>query len=138
MSDLFQLDVVTPERAVLSRKVEEVIAPGSSGEFGVLVGHTSFLTTLKPGKVTVMDEEDTIYMAVSGGFAEVTGQRVIILAEQAVLADEIDLEEARKDLAIAEEKLKGLTKEDPEHDRWENRSLMAAVKIKVAEDAKAD
>lgn len=138
MAELFQLDVVTPVRAILSRKVEEVIAPGSAGEFGVLSGHTSFLTTLKPGKVTVMDEESTLYMAVSGGFAEVTGQRVIILAEQAELADEIDIEETRKDLAVAEEKLKTLSKEDPEYDKWENRALMAEIKIKVAEDAKAD
>ena len=138
MSDLFQLDVVTPVRAIMSRKVEEVIAPGSAGEFGVLVGHTSFLTTLKPGKVTVMDEESTILMAVSGGFAEVTGQRVIILAEQAELADEIDIEETRKDLAIAEEKLKGLGKEDSEYTKWENRALMAEIKLKVAEDTKTN
>ena len=136
MADLFQLDVVTPVRQVLSRKVEEVIAPGTVGEFGVLPGHTTFLTTLKPGRLTVMDPESTVYMAISGGFAEVTGTRVIILAETAELADEIDVAETRKDLEIAQEKLKSLSREDPDFTKWENRASMAEVKIKVAEDAK--
>ncbi|MEN6476310.1 MAG: F0F1 ATP synthase subunit epsilon [Syntrophaceae bacterium] len=136
MADLFQLDVVTPVRQVLSRQVEEVIAPGTVGEFGVLPGHTTFLTTLKPGRLTVMDPETTVYMAISGGFAEVTGSRVIILAETAELADEIDLAETRKDLEIAQEKLKTLSREDPEFSKWEKRASMAEVKIKVAEDAK--
>jgi F-type H+-transporting ATPase subunit epsilon len=136
MADLFQLDVVTPVRQVLSRKVEEVIAPGTVGEFGVLPGHTTFLTTLKPGRLTVMDPESTVYMAISGGFAEVTGTRVIILAETAELADEIDVAESRKDLEIAQEKLKSMSREDPDFAKWENRASMAEVKIKVAEDAK--
>ena len=136
MADLFQLDVVTPVRQVLSRQVEEVIAPGTVGEFGVLPGHTTFLTTLKPGRLTVMDPETTVYMAISGGFAEVTGSRVIILAEDAQMADEIDLAETRKDLEIAQEKLKTLAREDPEFSKWEKRAAMAEVKIKVAEDAK--
>ena len=136
MADLFQLDVVTPVRQVLSRQVEEVIAPGTVGEFGVLPGHTTFLTTLKPGRLTVMDPETTVYMAISGGFAEVTGTRVIILAETAEMADEIDLAETRKDLEIAQEKLKGMNREDADFAKWEKRASMAEVKIKVAEDAK--
>jgi F-type H+-transporting ATPase subunit epsilon len=137
MAELFQLDVVTPVRQILSRKVEEVMAPGIAGEFGVLVGHTTFLTTLKPGKITVKGTEGTIYIAVSGGFAEVTGSRMIILAEMAELAEEIDIEGTRQDLQIAREKLKHITKEDSEYTKWENRTKIAEVKIKVAEDAKA-
>ena len=75
-----------------------------------------------------------IYMAISGGFAEVTPDRVIILAEQAELAKEIDLDQSRKDLEIAEEKLRSLTKDDPELSKWENRKNIAEVKIKVAEN----
>ncbi len=134
MAELFHLDVVTPERSIMSRKVEEVIAPGSQGEFGVLKGHAAFLTTLKHGMITVYDEEGKIYMAISGGFAEVTPDRVIILAEQAELAKEIDLDQSRKDLEIAEEKLRSLTKDDPELSKWENRKNIAEVKIKVAEN----
>jgi F-type H+-transporting ATPase subunit epsilon len=138
MAELFHLDVVTPERSVMSRKVEEVIAPGSQGEFGVLKGHAAFLTTLKHGMITVYDEEGKIYMAISGGFSEVTPDRVIILAEQAELAKEIDLDLARKDLEVAEEKLRGMTKDDPELSKWENRKNMAEVKIKVAENFKSN
>ena len=134
MAELFHLDVVTPERSIMSRKVEEVIAPGSQGEFGVLKGHAAFLTTLKHGMITVYDEEGKIYMAISGGFAEVTPDRVIILAEQAELAKEIDLDQSRKDLEIAEEKLRSLTKDDSELSKWENRKNIAEVKIKVAEN----
>jgi F-type H+-transporting ATPase subunit epsilon len=138
MAELFHLDVVTPERSIMSRKVEEVIAPGSQGEFGVLKGHAAFLTTLKHGMITVYDEEGKIYMAISGGFAEVTPDRVIILAEQAELAKEIDLDQSRKDLEVAEEKLRSLTKDDPELSKWENRKNIAEVKIKVAENFKSN
>jgi F-type H+-transporting ATPase subunit epsilon len=138
MAELFHLDVVTPERSIMSRKVEEVIAPGSQGEFGVLKGHAAFLTTLKHGMITVYDEEGKIYMAISGGFAEVTPDRVIILAEQAEIAKEIDLDQSRKDLEVAEEKLRSLTKDDPELGKWEDRRKMAEVKIKVAENIKSN
>lgn len=138
MADLFHLDVVTPERAVLSRKVEEVIAPGYQGEFGVLKGHAAFLTTLKHGQVTVYDEEGKIYMAISGGFAEVTPDRVIILAEEAQIAREIDVVKAQKDLDIAKEKLNNLAKDDPDLDKWEDKRRMAEVRIKVAENAKVN
>jgi F-type H+-transporting ATPase subunit epsilon len=138
MAELFHLDVVTPERSILSRKVEEVIAPGSQGEFGVLKGHAAFLTTLKHGMITVYDEEGKNYMAISGGFSEVTPDRVIILAERAELAKEIDLDQSRKDLEVAEEKLKSLTKDDPELGKWEDRRKMAEVKIKVAENIKSN
>jgi F0F1-type ATP synthase epsilon subunit len=67
----------------------------------------------------------------------VTGSRMIILAEMAELADEIDIEGTRQDLQIAQEKLKHITKEDSEYTKWENRTKIAEVKIKVAEDAKA-
>lgn len=139
MADLFHLDVVTPEKLLLSRNVEEVIAPGSQGEFGVLKGHAAFLTTLKHGMITVYDDEkNKIHIAISGGFSEVTPDKVIILAEQAELAADIDLEQARKDLEIADEKLKSMTKDDPELNKWENRKSMAEVKVKVAETVKTN
>jgi F-type H+-transporting ATPase subunit epsilon len=138
MADLFHLDVVTPERAVLSRQVEEVIAPGSQGEFGVLKGHAAFLTTLKAGQVTVYDDEGKIYMAISGGFAEVTSDRVIILAEKAELAREIDPVQTQKDFDVANDKLSSLPKDDSEYGKWEDRRKLAEVKLKVAENAKTN
>ena len=136
MSDeqYMQLDVVTPEKSVLSRKVTEVIAPGSAGEFGVLIGHTPFLTTLKSGQVIAKTEDKDIYLAVGGGFAEVISDRVIILAESAVLADDIDEQKAKADLDQAQDKLKGMNKENPEYSRWESKAREAELKLKVLEN----
>ena len=136
MSDeqYMQLDVVTPEKSVLSRKVTEVIAPGSAGEFGVLIGHTPFLTAVKAGQVIAKTEDRDIFLAVSGGFAEVTSSRVIILAESAVLADDIDEKMVQADLEQAQDKLRGLSKEDPDYPRWESKARDAELKLKVVEN----
>lgn len=130
-----QLDVVTPEKAVLSRMVEEVIAPGSAGEFGVLIGHTPFLTTLKPGQLIAKAEDRDIYMAVGGGFAEIIGNRVIVLAESAVLAEDIDEAAVKGELEHAEQKFKGLDKDDPEYNKWESKIRKAEVKLRVLENS---
>lgn len=132
--DYMQLDIVTPEKAVLSRKVTEVIAPGSAGEFGVLLGHTPFLTTLKPGQIIAKAEDRDIYMAVSGGFAEVISDRVIILAESAVLAEDVDTDAVKKELEQAQEKLKGLNKEDPDFAKWDARMRKAETKLRVVDN----
>jgi F-type H+-transporting ATPase subunit epsilon len=88
---------------------------------------------------TVYDDEGgKNYMAISGGFCEVTSDKVILLAEHAELAKEIDLDQTRKDLDIAEEKLRSMTKDDLEVSKWENRKIMAEVKIKVAETIKTN
>ena len=132
--EYMQLDVVTPEKAVLSRKATQVIAPGSQGEFGVLIGHTPFLTTLKPGQLLVETEDRDIYLAVGGGFAEVIGNRVIILAETADLAEDIKTDEVKAEVALAQEKLRQLTKDDPGYTHWENRMRRAEVQLRVVEN----
>ncbi|MGC9324517.1 MAG: F0F1 ATP synthase subunit epsilon [Desulfomonilia bacterium] len=129
-----QLDIVTPEKAVLSRKIYEVSAPGTLGEFGVLIGHTPFLTTLRPGQIVAKTEDRDIYIAVGGGFAEVISDRVIILAESAVMAEDINVENVKQELEQAQEKLKSLNKEDPEYSRWDTRLKRAEVKLRVAEN----
>jgi F-type H+-transporting ATPase subunit epsilon len=134
MAEYMQLDVVTPEKAVLSRKAVQVIAPGSQGEFGVLIGHTPFLTTLKAGQLIVETEDRDIYLAVGGGFAEVIGNRVIILAETADLAEDIKVDEVKEELSLAQGKLKELTKDDPGYTYWENRIRRAEVKLRVVEN----
>ena len=85
---LFEL--ATPTRMLISADVEEVVAPGTEGYFGVWPGHAPFLTTLGSGEVCYKTGRDEKCLAVSGGFAEVTGERVIILAESAELPEEID------------------------------------------------
>src|SRR5512142_3572078 len=90
------LEIVAPSRAVVrSEHVDEVIAPGSEGEFGVLPGHTPYLTTLKVGMLSYREGSAWHHLAVDWGYAEVGPDRVVILAEGADRASEIDLSEAR-------------------------------------------
>jgi F-type H+-transporting ATPase subunit epsilon len=78
------LEVVTPDRAVVSEEAQIVVAPGSEGEFGVLSGHTTFLTSLKEGTLRYRDSSGKEkYLFVKGGFAEVLPNKVTILAESA-------------------------------------------------------
>ncbi len=106
MADNIMLEVVTPEKVVLSEQVQIVASPGSLGEFGVLVGHTPFLTTLKTGILRYTDAQGTErYVFVSGGFAEALPDRVTVLAESAEKRDEIDLERAKAAMERAEKRL---------------------------------
>jgi len=75
--------LVSPERELFSGEVDQVDAPGSEGDFGVLVGHAPFMTTLKPGRVKAYDGPVTKTFDVRGGFADVTPQGLTILAEHA-------------------------------------------------------
>jgi len=88
MADNIFLEVVTPERNVVSERAQIVMAPGSLGEFGVLPGHTSFITTLKDGTLKYRDESgNERHVDVSGGFAEALPDKVTILAENATETD---------------------------------------------------
>jgi F-type H+-transporting ATPase subunit epsilon len=102
-----RLEVVTPEKRVLSEEVESVIAPGAEGLLGVLPGHAPLLTSLKPGVVYYRKVGGTTErMAVSGGFMEVRSNKVIILADTAELAREIDVERARQSRDRAKKRLR--------------------------------
>ena len=109
MAETTQFELVTPERLLLSEQVEMVVVPGSEGLFGVLPRHAPFLSTLKPGVLEVYEGgkvKERIFVA--GGFAEVTPERLTVLAERAVLVADIDraavetrVKALRDDLAAA-------------------------------------
>ncbi len=101
----FRLDVVTPERLIVSDEVTELVAPGSEGYFGVLPGHVPFITTLKIGELTYWKGRDERHLAVSWGYAEVQGDKVIVLAETAERAEEIDLARAERSRERAERRI---------------------------------
>jgi F-type H+-transporting ATPase subunit epsilon len=103
----FQFEVVTPGRMVVQEEVSFVVAPGGEGEFGVLAGHCPFMTTLKIGKLSYRRDGASQQMAVMGGFAEVTPTKVVVLAEAAEKAREIDVAEAKKLQNDAERQLSG-------------------------------
>jgi F-type H+-transporting ATPase subunit epsilon len=101
------LELATPTRQLVSEEVDEVVAPGSEGYFGVLPGHAAFLATLGSGEVVYRRGRDEVHLAVHGGFAEVTPERVIILAETAERPDEIDQARAERARQRAEQRMTG-------------------------------
>jgi F-type H+-transporting ATPase subunit epsilon len=127
------LEIVAPSRQVVrSERVDEVIAPGSEGEFGVLHGHTPYLTTLKVGMLSYREGAEWHHLAVDWGYAEVGPDRVIILAEGADRAADIDLAEARLAKERAE---KAMSEKMEQVDYEKNRIelLRAMIRIQVAE-----
>ena len=103
----FQLDIVTPERTAYSGAVEHLQAPGSEGSFGVLRGHAPLLAALDIGGLSLREEGQTSErrIACSGGFVEVLGERVTVLAETAEFGEEIDLDRAQASRQRATERL---------------------------------
>ncbi|MDO8379387.1 MAG: ATP synthase F1 subunit epsilon [Pseudomonadota bacterium] len=86
MAGKLHFSLVSPERELFSGEVDQVDAPGSEGDFGVLAGHAPFMTTLKTGRVKVFNDGRVQAFDVQGGFADVTPDGLTILAEQAVEA----------------------------------------------------
>ena len=83
MAEKLHFSLVSPERELFAGQVDQVDAPGSEGDFGVLAGHAPFMTALKEGRVTVYNENQKKVYEVRGGFADVTPEGFTILAEQA-------------------------------------------------------
>ncbi|HLL55823.1 MAG TPA: F0F1 ATP synthase subunit epsilon [Myxococcaceae bacterium] len=106
------VEIVTPEKRILSVQADEVIAPGAQGLFGVRPGHTAFLSLMEPGALTLREGGSSQVYFVSGGFVEVTNDKVMVLADQAEPATDIDVEAARRRMAEAQERLKGMSAED--------------------------
>lgn len=112
MPSTILLELVTPERLVLSEEVDEVVLPGFEGEFGVLPGHTQFLAILNIGILRYRKGSETRKIALGGGYAEVTPERVVVMADTAEHADEIDVERAQRARDRAEAALKELSLDD--------------------------
>ena len=105
MAGKILLEVVTPEKQLLSKQVDEVIAPGSEGDFGVLPGHCHFLSALRIGELRYRIGQETSHMAILWGYAEVTPTKVTVMAEIAEKAEDIDVERATAKVEEAERRL---------------------------------
>ena len=126
------LEVVTPDRLVLSTQAEVVVCPGVEGQFGVLPGHIPFLSALEIGEMYYKAGGKTEYLAVSGGFAEVTGEKVTIVAESAEKGREIDVDRAKRALERAEKRLTSAKTENVDWARAEAAMRRSLMRTKVA------
>jgi F-type H+-transporting ATPase subunit epsilon len=126
------LEIVTPERRVLSVTAEEVRAPGVLGGFGIRQDHEPFMTALEPGRLTYVEGGREHHFAVGGGFLQVSDNRVIVLADTAEAAADIDVARAQAAFQQAQERLLRLTEQDANHPVESARVRRAAARITVA------
>jgi F-type H+-transporting ATPase subunit epsilon len=110
-----RLRIVTPERLLLDEEVDEVVAPGAAGEFGVLPEHITFLTALAPGRLVYRIGQQRHVVAIFGGYAEVVDNVMTVLADGAEPARQIDLEEVRRAHQAAESALSAMEATAPEY-----------------------
>ena len=133
MAEKIKLEVVTPEKYVVDEEVEIAVAPGVLGEFGVLIGHTPFLTILKTGTVRYTDANGKErFVFVSGGFAEALPDKVTVLAESAERRSDIDIERAQAAQERAQNRLAQEKAEDVDFVRAKAALERAINRIRLA------
>jgi F-type H+-transporting ATPase subunit epsilon len=134
------LEIVTPDRALLQQEVDEVVVPGSQGEFGVLPGHTPMLSTLKIGELWYRQGQEKHYLAIAFGFVEVLPDRVTVLAQVGERAQEIDVQRAERAKQRAEQRLSQaqphLTQVDFDIERARIALMKSLMRLQVASRAR--
>src|SRR5438552_15628473 len=135
------LEIVTPDRSLLREDVDEVVVPGSEGELGVLPGHTPLLSSLKVGELWYRQGQEKHYLAIAFGFVEVLPDRVTVLADVGVRAQEIDAQRAERAKQRAEQRLAQapqphLSQGDLDIERALIALLKALVRLPVARRAR--
>jgi len=127
------LEIVTPERALVTEQVDEVELPGAEGYFGVLPGHTPLLAALQVGELWYRVGQERHYLAVAFGFAEVLPERVTVLAQVAERAQDIDIERAERARKRAEEQLAQASKPvDMDFERSRIALMKSLIRLQVA------
>ena len=134
------LEIVTPDRALLREEVDEVVVPGSQGEFGVLPRHTPLLSTLKIGELWYRQGQEKHYLAIAFGFVEVLPDRVTVLAQVGERAQEIDVQRAERARQRAEQRLAQaqphLTQIDFDIERARIALMKSLLRLQVASRAR--
>ena len=135
-----QLEIVTPDRALLSEEVDEVVLPGTEGYFGVLPGHTPLLSSLKVGELWYRQGQEKHYLVVAFGFVEVLPDRVTVLADIGERAQDIDVQRAERAKQRAEQRLAQaqphLTAADLDIERARVALLKSLIRLQVASRAR--
>ena len=132
LPEFLQLEVVTPERQLIAESVNDVQLPGLNGYLGILPGHAPLITELGLGELSYRKGKDTFYAAVVHGFAEVLPDRVIVLAERAERAEEIDVKRAQAARERAEKRLGQREAAEVEWDRATFALQRALIRLQVA------
>ena len=129
----FFFELVSPERLVFSGEVEEVIAPGSEGDFTVLKNHAPVMTTLRPGVVEYAADKDRQKLFVRGGFADLSAAGLTILAEQAIPVAELNSDRIASEIRDAEDDVSDAAEGEPKRLALETldrlRELKAALNL---------
>ena len=129
------LEVVTPERLLVSQQVDEVQLPGAEGYFGVLPGHTPLLATLQVGELWYRVGQEKHYLAVAFGFAEVLPDRVTVLAQLAERPEDIDVPRAEAARKRAEERI-AKPQSDIDYERARVAMMKSLIRLQVAARAR--
>lgn len=132
MAGKIRLELITPKGVILDKEVDEVIAPGGEGEFGVLFGHIPMLTTIKPGVLSYVETYNFFRFAVGSGFCEVLKDRVTVLVDEAYSVERIDPVEATNEAVILEEKLIAIDPWSSSQEYKEIQDKFKLAKAKVA------
>ncbi|MYL82395.1 F0F1 ATP synthase subunit epsilon [Desulfovibrio aerotolerans] len=135
MARTFALEIVTPDRLVLKKTVDSVTAASVSGEFTALPLHVPFLAALSVGNLSYRENGRLAYVFVSGGFAEVGPDKVLIMAEAAELPEEIDLDRARKASERAKARLEAQRAEKVDYVRAKAALQRAMARMKLLDVA---
>lgn len=132
-----RLQVVTPDREIAEEEVDEVSIPGKEGYLGALPGHAPLLTELQAGTLEYRQDSKRHYVAIHWGFAEVLPDRVIVLAEIAERAEDIDVERAEIKRKRMEEYLKSHSETDPEVEKARDDLRRAICRLETARHARS-
>jgi len=135
MAQQIRLEVVTPKGAKVSEDVDIVTAPGFGGDFGVLANHAPFLSTIKIGTLTYENGKERKTLMVSGGFCEVSNNKVTFLVESAEFGFEIDVERAMRAKERAEKRLAQMAQDEEDFNRKRAEIALqrAIMRLKVAQ-----
>jgi len=137
MANQLQLDVVTPERRVLSESVNAVTVPGSNGEMQLLPGHAALISELKTGVLTYNQDGTNFQLHVSGGFLEVNDDRVSVLAEIAERPEEIDAARARLSREHTEKQLSSLSGSEEDFEKAQAKLERSLVRLQLASSSRS-
>ena len=134
MTQKLILSIVTPEKQLVSEEVDQVNVPGSEGDLGILYDHAPILTNLRSGQLSYEKEGETVVLVVSGGYLEVTDNRVTVLAETGEFLQEIDRERAERAQAEAEKVLGKTDISEEEYIETQKKLFRAIARLENSEN----